>query len=403
MRIRGLSVVLGVLAGWAAVPPSHAVVRFLVPQSLSPSGAEREIGRLVDEYNARNPDAPVELLLRGGDYTTLRETLSARLAGSVVDIAAIEPSEAEALESIAKPVAVGDRRLRELLGGRPAWSRSGGRAIPFLRVLPLLFVDLEACRRAGIKDAERAFGSWERVLEARRVLGVASLGVPATGSRGLWALEALSPFGLWTKERGGLRARRELVPVLTSLRRLWSAGGVTEGEGWERLLEGFAGRKTPMVVGFSDWIPSVAARAEFAWRVFPLPSVGGRSVTLVSGSDLVVWRDSPEVWRFLRFLYAPENAARWAAAGAFAPLHSRWVAQRAWKSGSAAWANYPKLVERGGAARFRSSDREVVRARSEWIQALPQLLARTGGDAPPVEEVLTALDQRINERASQHP
>jgi alpha-glucoside transport system substrate-binding protein len=73
-----------------------------------------------------------------------------------------------------------------------------------------------------------------------------------------------------------------------------------------------------------DFVPGVVAskttlRAGTGYGVFPFPSLGGGNANdVVGGGDsITVFKDTPAVRAFVRFLASPEAAQTWAARGGF--------------------------------------------------------------------------------------
>lgn len=362
---------------WALVP-----VRVLLP------GGQEEVSALIAEYNAKNPPAPVELVRRGEEYSSLKDLIASRLAGMPPDVAGIECAEAPALEGQGLAIPVPAARAARL-----ASSRTAAATLPFQRTAPALLINLEATKRDP--------ASFAALLEAARAArdgyeqGIA---IPLLGSRGLWMLEALAGKPLWKREAGGLKANRELAPAIEALRKAIDEPGLARAEEtWERALEAFLTRKTPFLVASLDAVPAVAAKAGFAWKTAPLPRFGGGRADSVSGTDLVVRRDAEEVWSFLEFLYSPEVAPRWLAAGGFLPWRAEWARSRGWKKAAARLGpSYLDVSRRlAGGRSTRSTDRDVVRARSVWIQALPGLFGEKSRRQS-LDAVFTQLDLALN-------
>ena len=73
-----------------------------------------------------------------------------------------------------------------------------------------------------------------------------------------------------------------------------------------------------------DFVPGVVAtktklRAGTGYNVFPFPSLGsgGSNVVVGGGDSITVFKDTPAVRAFVRFLATPEAAQTWAARGGF--------------------------------------------------------------------------------------
>jgi ABC-type glycerol-3-phosphate transport system substrate-binding protein len=73
-----------------------------------------------------------------------------------------------------------------------------------------------------------------------------------------------------------------------------------------------------------DFVPGVVSsktklRAGTGYDVFPFPSLGsgGENVVVGGGDSITVFKDTPAVRAFVRFLATPEAADVWAARGGF--------------------------------------------------------------------------------------
>ena len=148
------------------------------------------------------------------------------------------------------------------------------------------------------------------------------------------------------------------------------------------------------IVAEGDFVPGVAtvqAQAETDYNVFPFPSVGGSSPSIVGGGDAVVMlKDTPQARALITFLTTAEAAEIWAKQGGFASPNK-----------AVDDAAYPDAIQRGNAEalanaetfRFDMSDLAPAAfgatvGRGEW--AILQNLARNPAD---VDAVAAALEQ----------
>src|SRR5438445_233974 len=89
----------GLQARAAATKQPAAVLRALVPSMGSQETADRYLTLLemTSEYNRAHPGAPVDLVRQGTDFSSMRELIASHLAGSLPDLALVEPSELPAM------------------------------------------------------------------------------------------------------------------------------------------------------------------------------------------------------------------------------------------------------------------------------------------------------------------
>ncbi len=394
----------GLLAGFLSI---HALaasgpIEILLPGAAYSVAADRALSTQVELFNRQNPKTPVRIIRRGEDFSSLRELMARKLAGELPDLAAIDPAELEAVRKlqILKQV---PPALAKFLGGGGQWS------LPFLRAVPLLLANVQ---RLPTKQMPR---DWPALVTLVNELAHRSetssepseagyqIALPLQGARGLWVFEALANRPLWKREPGGLKSNRDLADPVRKIQRLLDTPGIARAdESWEHAIQAFIDRKVPLALVSSDILPFLAGRATFEWKaeLMPVAVEPGKQSHLLAGTDLVLTRDRPEVRKFLEFLYTETASAQWARLGGWLPLRAEWARSSAWKDQMPAFyqALLPFVATRTGSAgsgtASRSEDSEVVRARSEWIQALRYIF----GDKerrPNLEDVLSQIDGRL--------
>jgi hypothetical protein len=384
-------ILVALLATCLATPARSAQITLLLPSAPFGLAGDQELGAIVDRYNrerAHGEDERVSLVRRGEEFSTLREFMARHLAGDAPAIAALEASELPALGKVASTLVPPPERLRKRAAAlEPAGSAArADRLLPFQRTLPVL-----------VTSDQGPFPRTWAELVASTQGKPGALALPLQGPRGLWLFEALAGKPLWLREPGGLRANRGLGPSVAALQKL-----VTPEQSWEQSLSAFLERKSPLLITSLDALPALARQATFRWSAGPVPrmeAAAGPSgpALLQAGNGLAVTRDSPAVWKFLDYLYSSEVAGRWSAASGFLPPSSEALASPAWKK---APGDLHKVAQRLMESRksgfpLRSADEDVLRARSEWIQAL-HLLYGEPARRMPLEDVLTQLDSRLS-------
>lgn len=395
------------LPGASPSPISRREIRFLVPNPPLP-GAQRELQALVDRYNAliQSPSARVRLVRRGEDFSALRDLMALHLAGDTPELALIECSELSAIErsGLAQPFV----RLGKL--GAPSSAVAAahlhesrdfkGRVIslPFQHTMPVWVANTAMLTRAGLP--EQLPDTWKKAVETVNALGRDAakaaaesryaIALPLQGGRGLWIFEALADRPLWKREVGGIRANRDLDDPVRQLQAWVDSKTLGRSElNWDRALQDFVDQKAAVLVTSLDTLPILARQASFKWSAAPLPRIGqtapSRSI-LEHGSHVIMTRDLPEVQEFLGYLYSTPVAKRWTSASGFLPLRPE----------LGPGADYFRLASSGTPDRPRSTDPEIVRVRSEWIQALHFLFGEPMRRLD-LTTVLRQLDTRLSD------
>jgi ABC-type glycerol-3-phosphate transport system substrate-binding protein len=387
------------LASTASAEGKPEPIEWLLPSFPHSVSGDRALANQVEAFNRQNPATPVRLVRRGEDFSSLRELMARKLAGDLPDIAAIAPSELQAVErlQILKPV---PQSLVQALGKS---SGASSKSLPFLRAIPLLVVNTQRLPQgatvpkdwAGLSALVDALAQRDATSSEVTEPGF-QLALPLQGARGLWLFEALADRPLWTRVTGGLKSNRELADPIRRIQRLQDQPGRARADlSWEQALQAFVDRRAPLLVTSSDMLPYLTSRARFPWKAEPLPIAGSASKTstLRDGADLVLTRDRPGARKFLEFLLSESASAQWARPGGWLPPRADWLKSKGWRENPPAGA--AALPDLGSAPpASRSTDAEVVRARSEWVQALRHLFGEKS-QRPELEEILAQIDARL--------
>ena len=393
-----------------SLTPAKSSTRFLLPNTGTSMVLQKEITALLQEYNAIHPNSQVQLIRRGDPFSSLRDLIAMYLAGDVPEIAVIECGETPAAEAtgLLKPF---PRLPRHSMPA--AWSAfphsQPQMALPFERTLPVLVADQEVLFRLKL-EANRLPKTWNEFTAVAQKLSSLlknenqerpaaeqyALALPLQGTRGLWLFEALAGKPLWKREPGGLKSERKLSEPISVLQRLLDTPGLARPEeSWERAVQAFLDRKAPLLVTALDALPQITSQATFRWIAAPMPRISERDspqwATLQGGTNLVITRNSPEVKSFLEFFYSPGVAARWIAAGGYFPLNN---SQKGIVLKNSTLPHYASIISALQPDAHRTSDVEVVRARSAWIQGL-QLLFGDASKRLSSEDVFIQLDRLL--------
>jgi hypothetical protein len=414
----------------AATPLASArTIRFLVPASnAAGEAADKDLAAVVESYNAEfarkhpvpppksgaaprsgipsqatpppTPQPAVQLSWRGQNTSSLKHLITLYLPSDPPELAAVETTELAALARthLPKPIPA---PIAKLAGPPQSGAQTGAASVsslPFQRSVPVLVADQEMLFRIHA-DGEKLPRDWDGLVKLAARISDADpehppLALPLQGPRGLWIFEALAGKPLWIREAGGLRANRELDSSILSLQRVLAprSPALAGSEmSWDRALQDFLDRRSPLLITTLDALPFIARKAPFRWK----SGLISASRT-VGGTDLIVTRDAPEAWDFVRYLYAKNSASRWFATAGLLPLRPDWMQTPGW---SQAPLEYRKVAEAAFRApakdrRLRSTDAEVVRAHSEWVSALHELFGEPSKRLP-TETVFTRLDATL--------
>jgi len=366
-----------------ASPTPVSPIRMLIPNHAYSLEAHPVLAGLIEDYNRQHPQAPVSLIRRGEEYSSIRELIATQLAGSIPEIGTVEYTESLALSEL---------KIQQEL--------------PFMRTIPIVLVNEEAISRSPSRRLAKNWPiTWEELLETANSLAqnprIYALALPLQGARGLWFFEALARKPLWHRTAGGLRANRELSSTIQMLQKLLDRPKFIRPDlNLDRAVQDFLDEKSPLLVASLDLLPYIAKQASFAWRATPLPCPGTNSACrLQEGSNFIITRAAPAAREFLSYWNSPEIAARWVAALSVLPSPSL-ASSKIWEARkSSRIPQYNDLLTRLPSIRVlenRSTDQDVVRARSAWVRALP-LFFGISSKRLTSESTFLELDRALNQ------
>ncbi|MCM2278261.1 MAG: extracellular solute-binding protein [Oligoflexia bacterium] len=384
---RRLIPLLGIFFALASAPPTRAAgmdrpaVRFLLPHAPYSQDGDRALKEIVDQFNRARPENRVELLFRGEHFSSLKDLVAAHLAGDPPELATVEISELPAIRRLGIAQSLKLPVLRDYPAAAPPFRQSV--AVLVLRQELPFPKDWASLRKLSQELARAA------------APGNNALALPLQGPLGLWIFETLAGRPLWNRESGGLRSNRALKPIITELQSLIDSPGLLKPEeNWERSIQAFLDQRAPLLVTSLDVLPHLAQQTTFRWKAILLPSAVKNPGPVVGGSSLIATRDTPAVRAFVEYLYSPEIARRWTSAGNFLPLQPSWTTSPQWKELTRSMPAYAAIASQIKVRVPRSTDAEVVRAHSEWLQSL-RLLFTDAMRRVPADGVLTQMDSRL--------
>ena len=316
---------------------STDILRVMTPIRTQSAAWDAAFQAQISAFQAAHPRFKVQWTKRGKDFSSLPEFVAAGFMGEQPDVFLVESSEAQALEQTKQAIL------------HPRWI---GAALT-------LFGDQELLFRHHVDPYVfpqdwNALSTWVATLSTTTAR---PLGVPLMSSRGLWLLEALSyPEPWWKRQTGGIRFERKQLQWIERLRK-----SAQVQLGWDEAVQQFLSRKTPLVLGSSEWEPMFKERAEF--------------------------RFGSKRWS------GPMLVFRWAQAGKSA-------ASDAWVR----WMHSPKVVAAltqgtglldAKSAPTLPSDPHILNLYNEWSRALRDLFSPTKTESD--EAILAELEHRLSQ------
>lgn len=359
-------------------------LKILMPRMGSHPGFEPEWTRALEQFKSTHPEWPLQIVRRGEGMSALREVMASFLASDLPDLTLIEETELPALKS------------QELLRSFTPPENSLGLSVrwyPFVKTIPVLLANLSLTSHARPATFGELLREAKSAIQPKRH----ALLIPLQGPKGLWIFEALSAAPLWERTPGGLRSRRENLETISALQlALDTPGNLGQDETWEHALEGWIASKGVWLVTSLESLPLLRERARFAWSAQPLPPWKGGLGSMATGNGWIALSDHPGIPALMRVLYAPETAAQWITRGGLLPPTRTLQLSAAWKTEAHKNPQYEEVVQQALKLplRSRSSDADLVRARSEWIQTLRKQLAPPS-DRVPSDVAFVQLDTHL--------
>ncbi|SDZ56459.1 carbohydrate ABC transporter substrate-binding protein, CUT1 family [Jannaschia faecimaris] len=346
-----MPLVAGALLGASATGLHAADLEFYFPVGVN-APAVATIEELTSEWAAQNPQHNVEAVYAGNYEETTTKALTAAQAGDPPQVAVLLSIDLFTLveEDVILPIsdiATSAEDQAWMDGFYPAFmsdAKFEGKtySIPFQRSTPVLYYNKDAFRAAGL-DPETPPKTWDEMIEMGKQLvvkddngNVTQWGtrIPTLGLGGAWLFGGLvvSKGDVLTTETG-TEARMNTPATVASLEFLqqlsdegvMQPGGISWGDTPKAFLEG----QTASMWTSTGNLAFVKDNAEFDWGVGFLPGGDGPGAPL-GGGNFYIFSETTDEERaaaldFIKFMTAPENAARWSiATGYVAPRPDAW-------------------------------------------------------------------------------
>ncbi len=310
---------------------------------------------IVDRFNALPENAGrarVELQFVGSYDEGLNKLRTALLAGRGPHLVQITDIGTQAMADSGAIVPLQDFidrdpgfPLAKILAPIRRYYEIGGRldSLPFATSGPVLYCNMDAFAKAGIKAPPRTFA--ELAADARLLTD------PAAGTTGItWPLsswffeEFLARQGAAFVNEGNGRAGRATAaeftgPAARAIVDLWAgmvkAGTFANvGRGWDPAEQNFlAGRSAMLLTSTSD-VFEVRRKASFRVSTAPLPArdPATRAGVVLGGNSIWILKDKPagereDAYRFLRFMASKESQRAWHLGTGYFPIRGDVIAE----------------------------------------------------------------------------
>ncbi|KFB90331.1 ABC transporter substrate-binding protein [Serratia grimesii] len=293
---------------------------------------------LVADFEKLHPDISIQPVYTGDYATTVTKALTAFRGGNAPQIAVIGDIEAYSLIDAGAILPVSDLANDEagkawIDGFYPAFIRKiQGKvwSIPFQRSTVVLYWNKQAFQQAGL-NGETPPANWQQVVDFGQKLVVRNgnevkqwgIEIPSTPI-GYWTFQGIAATngshldnGKGTAVTFNTPANIEALTWLTDLAQKYQVspkGAIT----WSTTPQDFIDGKTAMMVTTTGNLTTVRENAKFPFGVAMLPEktqrgspTGGGNLYLFKGTSTAQQKAAVT---FMRWLSAPEQAARWSIA-----------------------------------------------------------------------------------------
>jgi alpha-glucoside transport system substrate-binding protein len=303
---------------------------------------QKSFQAVIDKFNETYPNVRVKYTSAGDNVPTVVST--AVEGGNPPDIATIaQPGLIREFQAkgAAKPIEYVRSTLEQNYA--PDFIRLGtinGKLYSFVfkgSNKSTVWYNVSAFRNAGVNPPR----TWDDLLTAGRTLKASGVPAYAIGGSDGWPLTDLFE-NIYLKQAGPDRydqlathrikwtdpsvktALRTMAQILSDTSNLDGRTAASQIEFTKSVEDVFQDPPKAAMVIEGDFVPGVVAsktklRAGTGYDVFPFPTLGGPGDDAVvgGGDSITVFKDTPAVRAFVRFLATPEAADVWAARGGF--------------------------------------------------------------------------------------
>ena len=339
IRLSRLSAVALLLAGVTLSAQAADAVKLQMYYPIAVGGKiSHTVEGLVADFEKLYPDISIQPIYTGDYATTVTKALTAFRGGNAPQIAVIGDIEAYSLIDAGAILPVSDLANDQagkawIDGFYPAFIRKiQGKVwgIPFQRSTVVLYWNKQAFQQAGL-NGDTPPANWQQVVDFGQRLVVRNgnevkqwgIEIPSTPI-GYWTFQGIAATngshldnGKGTAVTFNTPANVEALTWLTDLAQKYQVspkGAIT----WSTTPQDFIDGKTAMMVTTTGNLTTVRENAKFPFGVAMLPEKTQRGSPTGGGNLYLFKGTSPAQQQaavtFMRWLSAPEQAARWSIA-----------------------------------------------------------------------------------------
>ncbi|MFS7187353.1 ABC transporter substrate-binding protein [Serratia proteamaculans] len=339
IRLSRLSAVALLLAGVTLSAQAADAVKLQMYYPIAVGGKiSHTVEGLVADFEKLHPDISIQPVYTGDYATTVTKALTAFRGGNAPQIAVIGDIEAYSLIDAGAILPVSDLANDQagkawIDGFYPAFIRKiQGKVwgIPFQRSTVVLYWNKQAFQQAGL-NGDTPPANWQQVVDFGQKLVIRDgnavkqwgIEIPSTPI-GYWTFQGIAATngshlvnGKGTAVTFNTPANVEALTWLTDLAQKYQVspkGAIT----WSTTPQDFIDGKTAMMVTTTGNLTTVRENAKFPFGVAMLPEktqrgspTGGGNLYLFNGTSPA---QQQAAVTFMRWLSAPEQAARWSIA-----------------------------------------------------------------------------------------
>ena len=332
-----LSITAALMAASSACLAAPVTLRMYYPIAVG-GKITATVNSLVADFEKTHPDIKITPVYTGDYATTVTKALTAFRGGNPPQLAVIGDIEVYSLKDAGAIVPVSDLASdasgkQWINGFYPAFIRHiDGKvwSIPFQRSTVVLYWNKEAFKRAGL-DPELPPQNWQQVVDFGRKLVVRDgetvrqwgIELPSTPN-GYWVFQAIAATNGGRPDNNQGTAVTLNTPqnqqALTWMYELSHNYGISPpgAINWGTTPQDFLEGKTAMMVTTTGNLGTVRSQAGFPFGVAMLPEktqrgspTGGGNLYLFNGATPA---QQQAALSFMRWVSAPEQAARWSIA-----------------------------------------------------------------------------------------
>ena len=320
--------VLAVAPAWAATE-----VKFYYPVHLT-GPLVKEVEAIVADFHKANPNIRVESVWGGTYPENMQKTVAALQAGSPPDIAVHLAVDLVTLRDLDAVIPLddfvqqegGEKFLADFFPGFVNDLKGEGKiwAIPFQRSTPILYVNKDLFKKAGL-DPNKPPTTWDELLATAQKATIRD----ASGKVVTWGLTI--PDDIWLvmsfiMQNGGRTSSPDFKKVYLGEKeaidavRFWVDMAnkhqvMPRHRTFPISVQDFAAGNTAMLIHSTGNLRFVRDSAKFEWGTAFLPKNKQQSVA-IGGAGFYIFKKAPRekqeaAWQFAKFATSPEIQARW--------------------------------------------------------------------------------------------